>query len=147
MTTETDGIGWRPPPEVAARSRIAGFMRAHAIASLEEPQRRSVADPEWYWDAVVRDLGVRWSRPYDRVLDGSRGVPWPVWFPGGRLNFTDNCVDRHVDAGRGGKPAIVWEGDDGQSRTLTYAELASEVNRLANALKALGVGEGDRVGI
>ena len=69
----------------------------------------------------MRDLGVRWSRPYERVLDGSRGVPWPVWFPGGRLNFTDNCVDRHVDAGRGAKPAIVWEGDDGQSRTLTYA--------------------------
>src|SRR4029077_2868787 len=100
-----------------------------------------------YWDAVVRDLGVRWSRPYDRVLDGSRGVEWPTWFPGGRLNFTDNCVDRHVDAGRGAKPAIIWEGDDGQSRTLTYAELAAEVNRLGKALKALGVGEGDRVGI
>src|SRR5258705_13795803 len=147
MTTETNEIVWRPTPEVAERSRIARFMRAQHISSLAELHARSVADPEWYWDAVVRDLGVRWSRPYDRVLDGSRGVAWPVWFPGGRLNFTDNCVDRHVDAGRGGKPAIVWEGDDGQSRTLTYAELAAEVNRLANALKALGVGEGDRVGI
>jgi len=147
MTTETDGIVWRPIPQVAARSRIAGLMRAHGIASLEELQRRSIADPEWYWDAVVRDLGVRWSRPYERVLDGARGVAWPTWFPGGRLNFTDNCVDRHVDAGRGGKAAIIWEGDDGQSRTLTYAELAVEVNRLANALKTLGVGEGDRVGI
>jgi acetyl-CoA synthetase len=147
MTTETNEIVWRPTPEVAERSRIGRFMRAHGLASLEALQQRSVADPEWYWDAVVRDLGVRWSRPYDRVLDGSRGVAWPVWFPGGRLNFTDNCVDRHVDAGRGGKPAIVWEGDDGQSRTLTYTELAVEVNRLANALKALGVGEGDRVGV
>jgi len=147
MTTETNEIVWRPTAEVAERSRIARFMRAQRIGSLAELHARSVADPEWYWDAVVRDLGVRWSRPYDRVLDGSRGVAWPVWFPGGRLNFTDNCVDRHVDAGRGAKPAIVWEGDDGQSRTLTYSELAGEVNRLANALQTLGVGEGDRVGI
>ena len=147
MTTDTGGIVWRPTPEVAERSRIARFMRAEGVASLAELQRRSIADPEWYWDAVVRDLGVRWSRPYQRVLDGSRGPAWPVWFPGGRLNYTDNCVDRHVAAGRGARPAIVWEGDDGQSRTLTYAELAAEVNRLANALKALGVGEGDRVGV
>src|SRR5918996_584862 len=75
------------------------------------------------------------------------GVAWPRWFPEGRLNFTDNCVDRHLDAGRGAKPAIVWEGDDGQSRTLSYAELALEVNRLANGLKALGIAEGDRVGV
>jgi acetyl-CoA synthetase len=112
-------------------------MRAHEIATLEELQRRSVADPEWYWDAVVKDLGVRWLTPYTRVLDGSHGVAWPTWFPGGRLNLTDNCVDRHMDAGRGGKAAIIWEGDDGQSRTLTYAELAPEVNRLANGLRTL----------
>ena len=147
MTTETDGIVWRPTPEVAQRSRIGRFMRTHGIATLAELQRRSVADLAWYWDAVARDLHVRWTTPYTRVLDESRGVPWPIWFPGGRLNFTDNCLDRHVDAGRGAKPAVVWEGDDGQTRTLTYAELAAEVNRLANALQGLGVGEGDRVGI
>jgi acetyl-CoA synthetase len=147
MTTEADGIVWRPTPEGAQRSRIGRFMRAHGIGSLADLQRRSVHDPEWYWDAVVRDLGVRWTTPYSRVLDGSRGVAWPVWFPGGRLNLTDNCVDRHVDAGRGARPAIVWEGDGGQARTLTYAELAAEVNRLANGLRALGVGEGDRVGV
>jgi acetyl-CoA synthetase len=144
---ETSGIVWRPTPEVVERSRIAKFMRAHEIATLEELQRRSVADTEWYWDAVVKDLGVRWLTPYTRVLDGSRGIAWPTWFPGGRLNLTDNCVDRHMDAGRGGKAAIIWEGDDGQSRTLTYAELAAEVSRLANGLRALGIGEGDRVGI
>jgi acetyl-CoA synthetase len=147
MTTETSGIIWRPGPEHLARARIARFMRAQGIGTLQALQTRSVEDPEWYWGAVARDLGVRWSRPYERVLDGSRGVAWPVWFPGGRLNYTDNCVDRHVDAGRGARTAIAWEGDDGQSRTLTYAELAVEVNRLANALRALGVNEGDRVGV
>src|SRR5215470_5555046 len=142
-----ESIVWRPTKEHLENSRIARFMKRHDIATLDELQRRSLTDLEWYWDAAVRDLGVRWTRPYTRVLDDSRGIEWPTWFPGGRLNFTDNCVDRHVDAGRGAKPAIIWEGDDGQSRTLTYAELAAEVNKLANGLKALGVVEGDRVGI
>src|SRR5216110_1994359 len=132
-------IVWRPTREYVERSRIGRFMRAHQIGSLEALQRRSSEDPEWYWDAVVRDLGVRWTKPYTRVLDAARGIEWPRWMPGGLLNFTDNCVDKNLDAGRGDKPAIIWEGDDGQSRTLSYRELAREVNRLANALRRLGV--------
>src|SRR6266850_6997899 len=97
----TESIVWRPSKEHLEKSRIARFMKAHGIATLEELQRRSIADLEWYWDAVVKDLGVRWTTPYTRVLDDARGIEWPTWFPGGRLNFTDNCVDRHVDAGRG----------------------------------------------
>src|SRR5262245_31571964 len=147
MTTDTNEIVWRPTPEVAERSRIARFMRAQRIGSLAELQARSVEDPEWYWDAVVRDLGLRWLTPYSRVLDESRGIAWPRWFDGGRLNFTDNCVDRHVDGGRGAHPAVIWEGDDGATRVLTYAELAREINRLANALSRAGVRAGDRVGI
>jgi len=147
MTRETDGIVWRPTPEVAGRSRIGGLMRAHGIATLADLQDRSVRDLEWYWNAVVRDLGLRWTTPYTRVLDDSRGEAWPIWFPGGRLNLAENCLDRHVEKGRGPAPAVIWEGDDGRSRTLTYGELAAEVNRLANALPRLGVGEGDRVGI
>ena len=135
MTTESGGIVWRPTPEVAGRSRVDRFMRVHGISSVAELHQRSVADRPWYWDAVVRDLGVRWAAPYARVLDESRGVAWPTWFPGGRLNLAENCVDRHLDAGRGAWPAIVWEGDDGQSRTLSYAELGVEVHRLANALR------------
>ena len=140
-------IIWRPTPEVIERARITRLMRSLGVTTLEELQRRSVDDPEWYWNGVMKDLGLRWLTPYTKVLDGSRGPAWPTWFPGGRLNFTDNCIDRNLDAGRGRKPAIVWEGDDGQTRTLTYAELAAEVNRLANALRALGIAEGDRVGI
>jgi len=140
-------IVWRPTREYAERTRIARFMRSLGVSSLEELQRRSIAEPDWYWDAVVRDLGLRFTRPYTRVRDLSRGVHWPRWFEGGLMNFADNCVDRNIDAGRGEQPALIWEGDDGRTRTLTYRELAREVNQFANALKRLGVGEGDRVGV
>ncbi|MBI2219012.1 MAG: acetate--CoA ligase [Candidatus Rokubacteria bacterium] len=143
----SDEIIWRPTPEFAERSRIGRFMRAHGIGSLDALVRRSVQDAEWYWDAVVRDFGIRWTRPYTRVLDESRGPAWPRWFPDGLLNVSDNCVDRHVDAGRGEKVAIAWEGDDGEARSVTYRELQRDVSRLANALARLGVAKGDRVGI
>src|SRR3989441_64273 len=143
----SEQIVWRPTAEYVERAKITRLMRRLGVGTLEELQRRSVDDPEWYWRGVIEDLGIRFTKPFSRVLDATRGPAWPRWSPEGRLNFADNCVDRHLDAGRGGKPAIVLEGDDGSSRTLTYAELAAEVNRLANALKALGVGPGDRVGI
>ena len=140
-------IVWRPTPEHLEGSRIARFMRAQGIASLADLQRRSVEDPAWYWDAVARDLGVRFSRPYERVVDLSRGVMWARWFTGGLLNLADNCLDRNLDAGRAAKVAIVAEGDDGAIRRLSYAELARDVSRFANALRSLGLERGDRIGI
>jgi len=140
-------IIWRPDPERASRSRIARFMARYGLPDLAALHRRSVQEPEWYWDAVSRDLGFEWMAPYQRVLDLSAGIQWPRWFPGGRFNLAANCVDRHLRAGRGAHPAVIWEGEDGAVRTLTYAALGGEVNRLANALRRLGVGEGDTVGI
>jgi len=144
--TDSDII-WRPTPERIERARLTKFMRAHGIATLEVLQRRSVEDPDWYWDAVSKDLGFRWMKPYTRVLDTSRGIPWPRWFEGGLMNLSDNCVDRHVDAGRGEQAAIIWEADDGEVRAWTYRELSRDVNRLANVLKRLGVEAGDCVGL
>ena len=140
-------IIWRPTPERIERARITKFMRRHGLASLDELLSRSVADPEWYWDAVSKDLGFRWMKPYTRVLDTSRGIAWPRWFEGGLMNLSDNCVDRHVDVGRGEQPAIVWEAENGEVRTWTYRELSRDVNRLANVLTRLGVGAGDSVGL
>ena len=98
--TDSDII-WRPTPERIERARLTRFMRAHGLVSLDTLQRKSVDDPEWYWDAVSKDLGFRWMKPYTRVLDTSRGIAWPRWFGGGLMNLSDNCVARHVDAGRG----------------------------------------------
>ena len=141
-----DDIVWRPDPAAAARTRLARFMREHGLSSLEALQRRSVEDLEWYWDAVSRDLGWLWSAPYERVVDLSRGIQWPRWFPGGRMNLTANCVDKHL-AARAGQPAVISEAENGEARTLTYAQLGAEVGRLANALTRLGVRAGDTVGV
>jgi acetyl-CoA synthetase len=140
-------IIWRPTADVVERAQITRLLRAVGVRDVAELHRRSVADPEWYWRAAVKDLGIRWAQPFTRVLDDSRGPMWPTWFSGGRLNFTDNCIDRNLDEGRADKQALVWEGDDGATRALTYRDLAREVNRLANALRSLGIAEGDRVGI
>src|SRR4029077_10758232 len=146
MTETPMEIIWRPSPDVAARARIGRFMARHGFASLDALHVRAIEDPEWFWDAVAKDIGLAWIAPYRRVLDESRGIAWTRWFEGGLLNLAANCVDRHLSERRD-RPALIYEPETGEPRTLTFGELAREVNRLAGALRELGVGEGDRVGI
>jgi acetyl-CoA synthetase len=145
--TRTDEIIWRPDPDVAARTRIARFIARHGVPSLEALQQRSVENIEWYWDAVAHDLGWAWVQPYRTVVDLTRGIQWPRWFVEGRMNLAANCVDKHLGGWLRDQPAVISEAEDGTVRTLTYAELSREVGRLANALRRLGVGEGDTVGV
>jgi acetyl-CoA synthetase len=122
-------------------------MRAHGVESIGDLRRRSVEDMEWFWDAVVKDLGIEFTTPYERVLDSSEGPAWSKWFIGGRVNLTHNCVDRHVASGRGDHLAVIGEGEDGTVRLLTYAELRREVDAIAAGLRALGIGKGDPVAV
>jgi acetyl-CoA synthetase len=139
-------IVWSPSPEVAERANVTRLMRAYGIISYEELVRASQRDVAWFWDAVVRDLGIEFAEPYDQVLDVSRGIPWATWFTGGRINLAHNCLDRWADR-TPGRPAVVWESEEGDVRTLTYAELREMSDRLAAGLRAEGVGDGDAVGI
>ena len=140
-------IVWRPSADYLERSRLRRFMVAQGIGSFEELLTRAAADPEWFWGATVEDLDLRFYTPYERVLDDSRGLPWATWFPGGRYNWVHNALDKHAAGEQAGKTALIWEGDDGATRQLTYRQLGDEANRLANALAAAGIGAGDRVGI
>ncbi|MFB9570679.1 acetyl-coenzyme A synthetase N-terminal domain-containing protein, partial [Saccharopolyspora hordei] len=115
--------------------------QANASAELYE---KADADREAFWAEQASQL--HWETEWDQVLDWS-GAPFAKWFVGGRLNVAYNCVDRHVEAGNGDRVAIHWEGEPGDSRRITYAELQREVCRTANALASLGVGAGDRVAI
>lgn len=119
----------------------------HGLGDYDALYRRSIQDPAWFWGAVADDLGLEWMRPYRQVLDSSRGIAWARWFSGGQTNLVLNCLDRHMRAGRGGHPAIVWEGEEGAVRVLTYQDLHEEVGRLAGALRGLGFGRGDVAGV
>jgi acetyl-CoA synthetase len=137
---------WRPSPDVVERSRLKRFMDRHGIADLAELQRRSTEDLEWFWDAVMADLGVRFFKPYRQVVDLSAGSEWARWFRGAEMNISDSCLDRWLEEA-GDRPALVWEGEPGEVRRLTYRELHGEVCGFVRGLRRLGVKRGDRVGV
>ena len=122
-----------PPPEFRDRAHVKN----------RDPYERAQRDREGYWAGWAREL--EWIKPWDRVLDWK--PPHAQWFVGGRLNVSANCLDRHVRAGRGDKVALIWEGEPGDSRRITYRELLADVARFANVLKRLGVKRGDRIAI
>jgi acetyl-CoA synthetase len=139
-------IVWRASPEQIAQTQLKQFMDAHGIASYEELLRRS-EDIEWFWDAVIRQLHIEFYEPYTKVVDLTSGPEWARWCVDGKLNIVHNAVDKWIGTPTEKRVAIRWEGEDGATRELTYAELHREVNRAANALRALGLGRGDAVGV
>ena len=139
-------IVWRPSQEYVERANVTRFMRTHGISTYEDLVARSVADIAWFWDAVVKDLGIEFFEPYDRVVDTSGGVEWATWFGGGSLNLAHDCVDRWAER-TPDAVAVVWEGEEGEARRVTYRELRELCDRLANGLASLGIQRGDAVGI
>jgi acetyl-CoA synthetase len=133
---------WQPLPDALSATNVGRFMQAHGIERFDALVERSIEEPEWFWDAVVQFLGLRFTQPYDKVLDTSNGIPWATWFVGGRLNFAENCLRHPAD-----RRALVWEGEDGAIVEWTYGELNRHVDALAQRLTDLGVGPGDAVGI
>src|SRR5207253_7322382 len=96
---------------------------------------------------VLQELAIRFYSQYSKIVDLSRGMPWPQWCVGGEMNIIHNCLDKHAGAATDSHIAVLWEGEEGAVRTLTYAELRREVNRAANALRSLGLGKGDAIGV
>ena len=127
-----------PPSEFVDAAHISGDLAYRAL------YKKSVQDPEAFWAEAAGEL--HWFKKWDTVLDDS-DAPFFKWFDGSRTNLSYNCLDRHIDAGRGDKIAIHWEGEPGDSRDISYAQLHLEVCRLANALKSRGVQKGDRIAV
>ena len=128
-----EGRRFPPPPAFAAQANVRG-------GDVYEEARE---DLEGFWGREAE--GFHWFEPWDAVLEWD--IPFAKWFVGGKTNLAYNCLDRHVEAGLGERVAYHWEGEPGDTRTITYAELHAEVCRAANALKELGVATGDRVAI
>ena len=127
-----------PVPEAFARTAHIGSRAAYDELCAEAQK-----DYAGYWSRLAREF-LTWHKPFTRALDESN-APFYRWFDDGQINASYNCLDRHVEAGRGDKVAIIFESDDGKVTHVTYSELLSRVSRLANALKAQGVKKGDRV--
>jgi acetyl-CoA synthetase len=137
---------WRPTDEQVDAANVTRLMRAHDIDRFEDLVRRSIDEPAWFWDAVVRDLDLEFSTPYGEIVDSSRGPAWATWFVGGRTNVARQCVDRWAERTPSAL-AVVWEGEDDEVRTATYQELRRQTDAVARALMSLGVARGVTVGI
>jgi acetyl-CoA synthetase len=140
-------IVWRPAPEMVENANLTRFMHLHDIRDFDELLRRSTQDVAWFTEAVLKFLDIRFEQPYTQVLDLSRGVAWPRWCVGGMLNIVYNCLDKYIGTPVEGQVALIWEGEDGQTSHLTYGQLYRRVSQAANALRSLGLGKGDAIGL
>ncbi len=128
-----------PPAEFSAKAHVK------SLAEYDALWNRGKNDPEGFWGEVATDM-ISWATPWSKVLDWS-GAPHAKWFTGATLNAAYNCIDRHCEGPRKDKPALLFEGEPGDRRTLTYQDLKDEVSRFANVLKSLGVKKGDVVAV
>ena len=136
--SEGQDARYSPPSAFSERSHIGSFEQ------YSQEYQRSIEDPEAFWAEKAARLD--WIRPWDKVCEWDFEEPSVRWFEGGQLNASVNCLDRHIEAGRGDDTAIIWEGNDpSDSKSLSYRELHAEVCRFASGLRSLGVQKGDRV--
>ncbi|MFC5278691.1 AMP-binding protein [Halorubrum rubrum] len=146
-----------PDPAFAESTNVAAFMREYGIDDYEELIARTTSsvdgEPEsgvdWFWDEVVDYLGIDFYTDYDAVRNDENGPQFTEWYPGGEINVAHDVVDRHaaVDSPNRNRVALIWEGEPGDVREVTFHELRRESNRVANYLQSVGVGTGDTVGL
>lgn len=146
-------IVWKPQPEQIEHANLTRFMRQHGIQDFEALMQRSTQDVAWFTDAVLKFLDIQFYEPYSKVVDLQDGIQFPKWCVDGKMNIVHNCVEKWtIDDGQQtmvNRPssAVIFEGEEGSTRTLSYEELNKEVNKAANALRALGLGKGGAIGI
>ncbi len=138
---------WHPPPDLIAQSNLQRFIKKHQLGSFDGLMRKSITDIAWFWDTVLRDLDIQFSKPYSQIVDLSEGKPWPKWCGGGEMNIVHNMLDKYAGTEIDNRLAIKSEIEDGTIRSLTYKELRQEVNKMAAALRSLGLGKDDAIGV
>jgi acetyl-CoA synthetase len=144
---EHQEVAWKPSKEVIERAQLTRFMRQVGIYDFDAMMRRSTEDVEWFTDEVLKFLNIKFNPPYEKLMDTSKGIEWTRWCTGGGLNITEMCLDRWIGTEVENQPAIIWEGEAGEVRSATYAELFEMVNACAAGLRAKGIGKGDGVGV
>jgi len=139
---------WTPSREFIEGSRLFQLIQKTGFSDYDAFHQQSLKDVAWFWGEVEKDLGIEWFKPYDRVLDLSRGIMWADWFTGGELNIAHNALDKWLrQPAVKERTAIIWEGEEGLTRKISYGELDDMVNRFANGLGRHGIEKGDRVAV
>lgn len=151
-TWQAYDVAWRPDAEAAQASALAAFMCSVGIGHADPDGYRQLLDfaatqPEDFWNALIRHMDLRFYQPYQSVLDAGEGVEWTKWCMGGTTNAVLNCLDRYRGTRRDHQEAVVWEGEDGDVRRWTYAELDAQTSRLAAGLRQIGCQPGDVIGV
>src|SRR5579875_2159494 len=131
-------------PNNAQETNLMRFGLKHSLRTIKDIYDRADSDPDWFWPAVIDDLGIHFFRSYSRLCDNSGGIPWTKWFVGATVNIAYNCVEKYKESDR---PALKFELEDGTRGALSFRELDLLTGKLSGALKKLGVNKGDRVGI
>ena len=140
-------IVWTPSPDHIENANLTAFMRQHGIPDFDALMQRSTDDVKWFTDAVLKFMDIEFYEPYSEVANFDQGIQWAQWCVGGKMNIVHNCLDKYIGTPTESQPAFIWEGEEGESRKITYGELYRQTNQAANALRALGLGKGDAVGI
>jgi acetyl-CoA synthetase len=140
-------IVWRPSQDYIKNARLSKFMQAHRIPDFPTLMQRSTEDVPWFTEAVLDFLDIQFFTPYSQVVDLSKGIVWPQWCVGGKMNIVHNCLDKYIGTPTDDQPAFIWEGEDGKIKSVSYKELYRLVNQAANGLRSLGLGKGDAIGV
>ncbi|MCV0372597.1 MAG: AMP-binding protein [Nitrosarchaeum sp.] len=135
-----------PSEEQIKSSNIFKFMQKHNATSLDNLSKKANENLEWFWQQVDKDIGLVWDKPYERILDMSKGIQWSQWFVGGQTNIYKSSVEKFSQSDPT-KIAYYFESEDGKRSTITYRDLDIKVSKLANGLKEIGVKKGDVVAI
>lgn len=120
-------------------------MKTHGFDQLNHLYEAIQDHPAWFWREMEKEIGITWLQPYTKVLEDSKGWAYSRWYVDGRMNIVYDAVDKHAQGTRGNRPALIWVGDQGEEKALTYLDLQEEVNRFANGLLRLGIQKGDRL--
>jgi len=140
-------IIWQPSKEQIENSKLTKFIQHCKLKNYDELEKKSFSDPGWLWDNVIKFSDLKFYKPYSKILDESKGIPWTKWCVGGKTNIVLNCIDRHKDKEFFKNTFIFAEREDGKQSSITYEEFDKQISKVGNTLKINGFKKGDVIAL
>ena len=140
-------IIWQPSKEQIENSKLTKFIQHCKLKNYDELEKKSFSDPGWLWDNVIKFSDLKFYKPYSKILDESKGIPWTRWCIGGKTNIVLNCIDRHKDKEFFKNTFIFAEREDGKESSITYEEFDKQISKIGNTLKINGFKKGDVIAL